>query len=102
MVEQLQEDRRAWTPVTGERLVLVPHSFTTATVHLLWLHVVILSQDNNKHDKHTVTVMKDGCIVGHVPRPVSQVSGFFSKHGHITCCVAGNGAQSLSRSSMYR
>ena len=29
--------------------------------------VVILSQDNNEHDKHAFTVMKDGGIVGHIP-----------------------------------
>ena len=37
-----------WTPIIGEELVLE-------------------AQDDNKHDKHAVGVMKDGCVVGHVP-----------------------------------
>ena len=59
--KQLQEHKRdqrssyiyksVWTQIIGEGLVLVP-------------------EDNNKHDKHTVAVMKDGFIVGHVTRSI--------------------------------
>ena len=56
-----------WTPIIGEELVLE-------------------AQDDNEHDKHAVAVMKDGCVVGHVPRSISQVSWFYLKRGgHILC-----------------
>ena len=48
-----------WTPFIGEELILQP-------------------EGNNEHDKHAVAVMKDGIVMGHVPRSVSRVSWFFN------------------------
>ena len=77
-MEQLQEDKCAQTPIIGEKLVLVP-------------------PDDNEHDKHAVTVMKDGCIVKHIPRFISQNSWFLFKYGgHITCCVIGKRQHGVS------
>ena len=59
--------RSIWTPIIGEKLVFE-------------------AQDDNEHDKLAVAVMKDGCIVGHVPRSISQVLWFYLKRGgHILC-----------------
>ena len=51
-----------WTPIIGEELVLE-------------------AQDDNEHDKHAVAVVKDVCVVGHVPCSISQVSWFYLKRG---------------------
>ena len=58
-----------WTPMIGEELVLG-------------------AQDDNEHGKHTVhvSVMKDGCVVGHVPHSISQESWFYLKHGGYIHC----------------
>ena len=32
------------------------------------------AQDDNEHEKHTVVVMKDGCVTGYDPRSISQAS----------------------------
>ena len=45
----------SWTPVIGEELMLE-------------------TEDDNEDDEHTVAVMKDGDIVGHVARSISNVS----------------------------
>ena len=44
-----------WTPIMGKELFLE-------------------AQDNNEHDKHIDAVMKDGCVIRHIPRSISQVS----------------------------
>ena len=60
-----------WTPVVGEELTLA-------------------TEDDNEHDEHAVSVMKDGYIVGHVPCSLSKVSWFFLKRGgRITCRITG-------------
>ena len=47
-----------WTPVVGGILMLK-------------------TEDGNSYDAHAVAVIKDGCVVGHVPRSISNVSWFF-------------------------
>ena len=52
--------------------------------------LVVKAEDGNKHYKHAVAVMKNGCVVGHVPRCIFRVSWFFVKRGgHILCHVTG-------------
>ena len=42
----------------------------------------------NEHDQHTVTVLKDDEIVGHLPCTISDVSWLFLRRGgHIACRV---------------
>ena len=49
--------KKCWTPVTGEVLP-------------------VEREENNQPDQYTVAVTKNGHIVGHVPRSISQVSWF--------------------------
>ena len=59
-----------WTPFIGEELV-VP------------------AEDGNKH---AVAVIKNGCVVGHVPRCIFQVSwSFLKRGGHILCHATRKG-----------
>ena len=42
-------------------------------------------------DPFAVAVMKNGTIIGHVPRKISSVcSLFLDRNGSITCCVTGH------------
>ena len=60
-----------WTPVIEEEITLV-------------------TEDDNEHDEHAVSVMKDGYSVGHVPRSLLKVSWLFLKRGgRITCRITG-------------
>ena len=60
--------KSVWTPFIGEELV-------------------VEAEDGNEHDKNAVAVMKDGCVVRHVPC-ISRVSWFFLKcGGRILCRV---------------
>ena len=60
-----------WTPVVGEEL----------TLH---------REDSNDHDIHAVAVVKDGDVVGHVPRSIFRVSRFLLvRGGRIKCRVTG-------------
>ena len=45
----------------------------------------------NVHDTFTVSVKKDGIIVGHCPRKISSICSIFIRRGgSITCQVNGN------------
>ena len=57
-----------WMPVVGEELTLE-------------------TEHDNEHDEHAVAVMKDGYIVGHVPRSLSKVS--LKRGGRITWRITG-------------
>ena len=35
----------------------------------------------NHHDRFAVAVLKDDCIVGHIPREVSETAWYFLEHG---------------------
>ncbi len=60
-----------WTPSIGEVLALQ-------------------TEEDNHHDKFAVSVMKDGEIVGHLPRCLSKISFYFLKRGgEINCTVVG-------------
>ena len=50
--------KSVWHPILGEQLILE-------------------REDNNSHDRHAVSVMKDGTIVGHVPREFSHAYWYF-------------------------
>ena len=61
-----------WTPVIGEELE-------------------VRTKDDNDHDQHAVAVVKDGVVIGHMPRLAAEVSWFFLKRGgSITCRITGN------------
>ena len=47
-----------WTPVVGEELP-------------------IKKEENNKHNKHAVAVLKSDDVVGHVPCTITRESWFF-------------------------
>ena len=63
--------KSVWHPVLGEQLTLE-------------------RENSNSHDRHAVSVMKDGTIVGHVPRELSSAYYHFLRHGGtISCEVTG-------------
>ena len=52
--------------------------------------LTVLPEENNIHDRHAVTVMKDNEIVGHVPRELSRLLYHFLKHsGEVSCVITG-------------
>ena len=59
--------KSVWNPVLGEQLTFE-------------------RENSNSHDRHAVSVMKDGTIVGHVPRELSSVYYHFIGRGGITSC----------------
>ena len=63
--------KEIWTPELGEVLT-------------------VCKEPDNIHDRHAVCVMKDGAIVGHVPRELSSMMDvFIEKGGVVTCTVSG-------------
>ena len=41
----------------------------------------------NEHDRFAVAVLKDGDVVGHVPRSLSKTNSFFLRHdGNVVFC----------------
>ena len=63
--------KRTWNPRIGEMLTVHP-------------------EHGNTHDRHAVSVVKDGIIVGHVQRELARYFCFFMVHsGRITCEVTG-------------
>jgi hypothetical protein len=56
-----------WTPEVGEVLQ-------------------VRTEAGNEHDDHAVAVIKDGLIVGHVPRSMSRVCWFFLWRGNEMSC----------------
>ena len=56
-----------WTPVIGQELLVKP-------------------EDDNKLDKHTVSVIMSDHTVGHIPHIISRVSYFFLKRGGVIVC----------------
>ena len=61
-----------WTPVIGEELTVIP-------------------EENNDHDRHAIAVMKDGEVVGHVPRELSKILYFFLRRSgsRVSCVITG-------------
>ena len=66
------------------------HIYKSTWTPFIWEELVVKAEAGNEHDEHAVAVMKDGCVIGHVPRCISRVSWFFPKRGgHILCRVTG-------------
>ena len=60
-----------WEPVIGEELEC-------------------MQEPGNLHDRYTVTVLKEGIVVGHVPRKISVLySIFLRKGGTIVSAITG-------------
>ena len=63
--------RRVWDAVIGE-------------------HLICRRESTNESDRYAVAVVKDGNVIGHLPRKVSQVcSLFLRREGTISCEVTG-------------
>jgi len=60
----------------------------------LYGHPSILTvnrEEDNSYDSCAVAVCWDDCIVGHLPRDISEVSWFFLLHGgNISCEITGH------------
>ena len=66
------------------------HIYKSVWIPFIGEELVVEAEDGNEHDKNAVAVMKDGCVVGHVPRCISRVSWFFLKcGGRILCRFTG-------------
>ena len=62
---------RAWSPVVGEILQLS-------------------CEEDNDHDRFSISVMKVEFVVGHVPQRLSRTVWYFLRHcGKATCEVTG-------------
>ena len=56
-----------WTPFIGEELTV--------------------QQDNdNEHDDYAVGFLKDGVVVGHMPKEFSRIAWHFIAHGGVISC----------------
>ena len=63
---------QVWTPFIGEELITE-------------------KEEGNEHDVFAVAVLKDGNVVGHVPREFSRIAWHFLNHGGtITCQITGH------------
>ncbi len=72
VIRGLHVYKHVWTPVEGEELVLE-------------------QEHHNSYDRYATTVLKDGVIVGRVPRELSRVFwNFLASGGLITCEVTGS------------
>ena len=67
MVEGHHIHKKSWIPVIGEVLP-------------------VEKGKGNQLDDYAVAVVKNGGIIGHVPRSISRVSCLFLKHGGVTTC----------------
>ena len=52
-------------------------------------------EEDNQHDQHAVAVVKNGDIVGHMPRSISGVSCFFSWNTWRKGCGTGRVVRGL-------
>ena len=52
-------------------------------VHTRNRRALVEREEDIQHDDHAVAVMKNGTVVGHVPRSISRLSCFFQKRGGI-------------------
>jgi hypothetical protein len=51
----------------------------------------VRTEDENKHDRHAVAIIKDNSAVGHMPRSLLPVSWFLIKRGGtVNCEVTGH------------
>ena len=67
-VRGYHEYKHLWTPSIGEVLV-------------------VKQERGNRHDKHAVAIVKDGTIVGHVPRDICKKVFYFLSHdGNVAFC----------------
>ena len=49
------------------------------------------TEDGNEHDEHGVAVIKDGLIVGQVPRSMPRVCWYFLRRGiEMSCHITGH------------
>ena len=47
----------------------------------------------NSHDRHAVTVVRDSCVVVHLPQQYSRIAWYFLQHGgKISCEITGGSA----------
>ena len=66
-------------------------SFEDITSIRLGEQLTLEREDENSHDRHAVSVMKGGAIVGHIPRELSRAYWYFIRHGGtISCEVTGS------------
>ena len=65
-----------WTPITDEEL--------------------FIQTEDNTFDRFTVAVLKDGVIVGHVPRELARICWYFLQKRHSTMICKITGPQKLS------
>ena len=64
--------KEMWTPHLGQVLQVRP-------------------EEDNEHDEYAVAVVKNGSVVGHVPRMMSQVCWYFlNRGGRMKCEVTGH------------
>ena len=53
-------------------------------------HLTCRREPTNESDRYAVTVLKDGNVIGHLPRKVSRVCSLFLRRGGtISCEVTG-------------
>ena len=67
-------------------------TYTRVFGHLLWAKFSTRRErlENYSHDRHAVAVVRDSCVVGHLPRQYSRVAWHFLQHGgKISCEITG-------------
>ena len=60
------------------------HIYKSIRTPIIGEELVLEAQDDNEHDKHAVGVMKDGCVIGHVPRSIHVA---INRHAHTYVCA---------------
>lgn len=54
-------------------------------------HLSCRREPDNTSDRYAVAVIKDGIIIGHLPRKISKVSSLFLRRGGSICCIVTGG-----------
>ena len=82
-----------------ESVVRGHHVYTRVFGHLLWAKFSTRRErlENYSHDRHAVAVVRDSCVVGHLPRQYSRVAWYFLQHGGSGVAKLGHtGARALA------
>ena len=66
---------------TMESVIRGHHIYKSIQHPILGEQLTLEREDENSHNRHTVSVMKGDAIVGHVPRELSRAYWYFIRYG---------------------
>jgi hypothetical protein len=67
------------------------HVYQTTWAAAVGEHLVCGREPTNAADRYAVAVVKDGSVIGHLPRKVSKVCSLFLRRGGSLHCIVTGG-----------